>query len=93
MIKEILRCLYVENLSLGETAQELGISSESLKEMIRNMEHMGYVKTIRDDISATCSGCRSCGGTQTLNVENCSITGKKLILTEKGKRMCNRTER
>ena len=92
MIKEILRHLFIENLSIGETAQEMNISSESLKEMIRNMEHMGYVEVVHDDANMACSACQSCGSTQACHTENGYLAGKKLVLTEKGKRMCSRIE-
>lgn len=92
MIKEILRYLYIENLSFAETAQKMNISSEKLKELIRTMEHMGYVETIYDEKSPACSGCRSCGGTPTCHTEDSYVPGKRIILTEKGQRMCNKMD-
>ncbi|TGC11428.1 FeoC-like transcriptional regulator [Methanolobus halotolerans] len=89
MIKEILSYLYIDNLSTAETAQKLNISSERLKEMIQTMEHMGYIRTI-DEKAPACSGCRSCRGTTVCHIEGSHTTGKKLVLTEKGQRMCDR---
>ncbi|MDW7731626.1 MAG: FeoC-like transcriptional regulator [Methanolobus sp.] len=92
MIKEILRYLYIENLSPAETAQKMNISSERLKEMIQTMEHMGYVKTTYDEKSPACPGCRSCGGASTCHTVDSYMPERRIILTEKGQRMCNKMD-
>jgi predicted transcriptional regulator len=90
MIKEILKGLYLENLSPGEVAQRLNISPESLKGILLNMENMGYIKEVNDSEHAACPGSCSCKAAASCHKGLSYPTGKKYALTEKGKRMCCR---
>ncbi|QLC49493.1 sigma-70 family RNA polymerase sigma factor [Methanolobus zinderi] len=90
MIKDLLKYLYVEKLSMAETAQKLGISSERLKEILQSMEHMGYIKIVEGDNSPGCSACGSCSSTSVCHTDGVQTTGKKLVLTEKGQRLCEK---
>ncbi|MBN2109523.1 MAG: Lrp/AsnC family transcriptional regulator [Methanosarcinaceae archaeon] len=93
MIRKILTHLYIDKLSFGETAIKLDISSESLKEILDNMEHMGYIRKVHEDTNTTCPTCRNCGNTGMCHTETSNISAKKLILTEKGKRICDRKKK
>jgi positive regulator of sigma E activity len=75
---------------MAETAQKLDISSERLKEILQSMEHMGYIKIVKEDSSPGCSACGSCSSTAVCHTADVQTTGKKLVLTEKGQRLCEK---
>ena len=88
MLKDVLRSLYLENLSYGEVAQRLNISSDTLKGMLQNMEHMGYIRAVCDeDEPAAGKGCCTCPAAPACHKGSSFQAGKKYVLTEKGERM------
>jgi predicted transcriptional regulator len=90
MLKDVLRSLYLENLSYGEVAQRLNISSDTLKGILQNMEHMGYIREVCDEGEpAAGKGCCTCLASPACHKGSSFQAGKKYVLTEKGERMCS----
>jgi hypothetical protein len=90
MLKDVLRSLYLENLSYGEAALRLNISSGTLKGILQNLEHMGYIREVCDeDEPASGKGCCNCPASRACHKVSSFQAGKKYVLTEKGERMCS----
>lgn len=91
MIKEILKGLFLENLPPVELARRLDISPDSLKSMLHNMEHMGYIREVCDEgVPDSCQGNCACNAGKPCHKGETYPSGKKYVLTEKGERMCFR---
>ncbi|MDI3539949.1 MAG: hypothetical protein PWR29_1745 [Methanolobus sp.] len=91
MIKEILKGLFIESLAPGELALKLGISPDNLKDMLHNMEHMGYIREVCDEgAPGTCTGTCACTAATSCHQGSNYPPGKKYVLTEKGKKVCCR---
>lgn len=83
MISEILRHIFIERLSLNETALIMGISGQQLRDRVRTMEQMGYIKKAGADMSLQrCSSCSSCKICLTGNWDN-----GEYMLTDKGSKL------
>ncbi|GEM_PF-1529445 len=89
MIKDILKYLYIENLTLTDTADKLGIDTDRLKELVDNMVHMGYLEMQCDD-NVEASACHNCSSSSSCHKRNDISVGKTYSLTEKGQRVCNK---
>lgn len=81
MISDVLKHIFVERLSLNETAYKMGMSGEQLKDRLRIMEQMGYLRKADPDISH-CTSCSSCTSSTT-----CDLGNGQYMLTEKGSRL------
>ena len=91
MLKEVLKSLYLENLSYGEVAQRFNISPDTLKGVMQNMEHMGYIREICDDDEpAAGQVCCACPASPACHKGKSYHSGKKYVLTEKGDRMISK---
>jgi DNA-binding Lrp family transcriptional regulator len=82
MISDVLKHIFVERLSLNETAHKMGMSGEQLKDRLRIMEQMGYLKKTDADFSHACNSCSSCKACPTGD-----LGGGQYMLTEKGYRL------
>ena len=89
MIKDILRYLYIENLTLTDAAQKLDIGTDRLKELIDNMVHMGYLEMMCED-NTRASECCNCASSASCHKRNDISAGKTYALTEKWQRICDR---
>lgn len=76
-IAEILQHIFIERLLINETANIMGISLHQLKDTMRNMEQMGYIK--KANSLQDCESCSSCMG--------CNLEGRndnQYMITSKG---------
>lgn len=77
MMDEILQHIFIERLLINETANLMGVSVQQLKDVMRNMEQMGYIKKI--NAVQECGSCVSC------KVCNTDDLGKvQYMITAKG---------
>lgn len=81
MISEILRHIFVERMSLSETAGIMGMSGQQLKDRIRTLEQMGYIRKADADLSHECGSCSSC------NACNTDFGTVEYMLTDKGSKL------
>lgn len=89
MIKDVLRFLYIENLTLADAAEKLDIDTNRLKELIDNMVHMGYLDMVCEDNNEV-SACCNCASSASCHKRNDISAGKTYALTEKGSRICDK---
>ncbi|WP_321418902.1 FeoC-like transcriptional regulator [uncultured Methanomethylovorans sp.] len=82
MISDLLSYIFVERLSLNETAHKMGMSVEQLKDRLHIMEQMGYLRKADSNSSFSCNSCSSCKACQTS-----SLGSGQYMLTEKGSRL------
>ncbi|WP_370574911.1 FeoC-like transcriptional regulator [Methanomethylovorans sp.] len=82
MIVDILRYIFVERLSLNEAALLMGMSGEQLKDRLRIMEQMGYLRKTEADVSHGCGSCSSCTVCPTGD-----MSSEQYMLTDKGSRL------
>ncbi len=93
MIKEFLKLMSLENLTLAEITQKLKISRDELKNRLEMMKRMGYIEALSEDKPNSESACASCRMTKFCspcsegNAGNLRITVYRL--TDKGRRVLN----
>ncbi len=78
MISEILKHIFIERMSLNETAGIMGMSGQQLKDRIRTLEQMGYIRKADTELSRKCGSCSSC------NACNIDLGAVQYVLTDKG---------
>lgn len=88
MIKETLKVLFIDNCTLQEAAEKLGVKQSDIKDRLLMLQHMGYVQEICNNSSPKSSACCSCTAASSCSGIN-DISGSKAYqLTEKGERIC-----
>ncbi len=80
-ISEILRHIFVEWMSLSETAGIMGMSGQQLNDRIRTLEQMGYIRKADTNLSYKCGSCSSC------NACNTDFGTVQYVLTDKGSKL------
>jgi DNA-binding HxlR family transcriptional regulator len=85
MISEILGYMFVERLSLNEISLKMSMSVEQLKDRLRIMEQMGYLRKLDSDLSLSCTSCSSCK-----ICHDSDLGSGQYTLTEKGSRLIKR---
>ncbi|MBP1910604.1 hypothetical protein [Methanolobus bombayensis] len=88
MIKETLKILFIDNHTLLEAADVVGIKQSDIKDRLIMLQHMGYVREVCNNSSPKSSACCSCSASSSCSGNNESIEGKAYELTEKGERLC-----
>ncbi|WP_292468401.1 hypothetical protein [Methanolobus sp.] len=88
MIKETLNLLFVENCTIQEAAEKLGVDQSNIKDRLLMLEHMGYIAEVCNNSGPKTSACCSCSAASSCSTENRDIKGKAYQLTEKGERIC-----
>ena len=85
MISEILRHIFVERMSLNETAAIMGMSGQQLKDRVRTLEQMGYIRKEDTAISHACGSCSSCNACPT------GLGAVEYVLTDKGSKLIEKS--
>lgn len=85
MISEILTHMFVERMSLNETAGIMGMSGQQLKDRIRTLEQMGYIRKANNAISQECGSCSSCNACPT------GFGTVQYVLTDKGSKLIEKS--
>ena len=88
MIREMLKLLFIENCTLAEASEKLGLDQAGIKDRLLMLQHMGYIEEVCNNSvpkSTACCSCSSAGNCTTgINVNMM----KAYQLTEKGERIC-----
>ncbi|MDK2939783.1 MAG: hypothetical protein PWQ51_1948 [Methanolobus sp.] len=88
MIKETLKVLFIDNCTLQEAADKLGVKQNDIRDRLLMLQHMGYVREICNNSSPKSSACCSCTAASSCS-DNNDISGSKAYqLTDKGERIC-----
>lgn len=85
MISEILRYIFVERMSLNETADMMGMSGQQLKDRIMTLEQMGYIRKANTTVSHECGSCASCNACST------DFGTVQYMITDKGSKLIEKT--
>ncbi|MEZ5335807.1 MAG: hypothetical protein R2741_11515 [Methanolobus sp.] len=88
MIRETLNILFIENCTLLEAAEKLGIDQSGLKDRLLMLEHMGYIEEVCNNSAPKSSACCSCSSGDSCPSAGGGNTGKAFQLTAKGERIC-----
>jgi predicted transcriptional regulator len=87
MISEILIHIFVDRLSWSETAKIMGISVQQLKDRMRLIEQMGYIKKADKD----CYKCGLCSSYKVCEACYSDLSSLHYILTDKGLKLIRKS--
>jgi hypothetical protein len=88
MIKETLKLLFIDNCTMQEAAENLGINQNAIKDRLIMLQHMGYIRELCNNVGPKTSACCSCSAASTCSTDGRGFEGKAYQLTEKGERIC-----
>ncbi len=88
MIKETLKLLFIDNCTMQEAAENLGINQNAIKDRLIMLQHMGYIRELCNNAGPKTSACCSCSAASTCSTDGGGFEGKAYQLTEKGERIC-----
>ncbi|TQD25416.1 hypothetical protein [Methanolobus vulcani] len=88
MIKETLKVLFIDNCTLQEAADKLGVTQNDIRDRLIMLQHMGYVREICNNSSPKSSACCSCTAASSCSGNTGISSSKAYQLTEKGERIC-----
>ena len=90
MIKETLKVLFIDNCTLQEAADKLGVKQSDIRDRLVMLQHMGYVREVCNNSGPKSSSCCSCSASSSCSGNTESFEGKAYELTEKGERICRK---
>ncbi|WP_091936182.1 hypothetical protein [Methanolobus profundi] len=83
-----MNLLFIENCTIQEAGDKLGVDQRSIRDRLLMLEHMGYIKEVCNNSKPKSSACCSCSAASSCSSEGGDTKGKAYQLTEKGEKIC-----